>query len=71
MYATCLGITSSDSKNISEMGLLAFIAKLFRNNFFDTTKKYQINYEKRDPTEVKLKEVHSKEEKVVIENKDI
>lgn len=56
--------------NISELWLLAFIAKLVRNNFFDTTKKFQINYEKSDPTEIKIKEANSEEEKAVIENKE-
>ncbi|PJA49002.1 MAG: hypothetical protein CO170_00880 [candidate division SR1 bacterium CG_4_9_14_3_um_filter_40_9] len=55
---------------ISELGLIAFIAKMVRNNFFDTTKKFQINYEKRNPTEIKIKEAKSEEEKAVIENKE-
>lgn len=55
---------------ISELGLVAFIAKLVRNHFFDTTKKFQINYEKQNPTEIKIKEARSEEEKAVIENKD-
>ena len=52
------------------MGLLAFIAKLVRNNFFDTTKKYQINYEKDNAIDIKIKESKSKEEKAKIENKE-
>lgn len=56
--------------NISELGLIAFIAKMVRNNFFDTTKKFQINYEKHNPTEIKIKEVRSEEEKAVIESKE-
>jgi len=55
---------------ISELGLIAFIAKMVRNNFFDTTKKFQINYEKHNPTEIKIKEAKSEEEKAVIENKE-
>ena len=43
---------------------------MVRNNFFDTTKKFQINYEKRNPTEIKIKEAKSEEEKTVIENKE-
>jgi len=43
---------------------------MVRNNFFDTTKKFQINYEKRNPTEIKIKEAKSEEEKAVIENKE-
>jgi len=42
---------------ISEMSLLAFIAKKVRNNFFDTTKKYQVNYEKINPFQVLLKSI--------------
>jgi len=43
---------------------------MVRNNFFDTTKKFQINYEKHNPTEIKIKEAKSEEEKAVIENKE-
>jgi hypothetical protein len=43
---------------------------MVRNNFFDTTKKFQINYEKHNPTEIKIKEVRSEEEKAVIESKE-
>ena len=42
---------------ISELSLLAFIAKKVRNNFFDTTKKYQVNYEKINPFQVLLKSI--------------
>lgn len=56
--------------SMSELGLIAFIAKLVRNNFFDTTRKFQINYEKHNPTEIKIKEAKSKDEKAVIENKE-
>lgn len=41
---------------ISELGLLAFIAKLLRNNIFDSTKKYQNNYPRNDKVEIHLKE---------------
>jgi len=54
---------------ISELGLIAFLSKLVRNNFFDTTKKYQINYEKSNRTEILVKEAKSQEEKKVIEQK--
>jgi len=43
---------------------------MVRNNFFDTTRKFQINYEKDDPTRIKIKEANSEEEKAVIENKE-
>lgn len=55
---------------ISELGLVAFIAKMIRNNFFDTTKKFQINYEKENKMEVILKEIKSHEEKKLIEQKE-
>ncbi|MBU0627459.1 PrgI family protein [Patescibacteria group bacterium] len=55
---------------ISEMGLLAFLAKMIRNKFFDTTKKYQINYEKDNPTDIQIKESKSKDEKATVENKE-
>ena len=55
---------------ISELGLVAFVAKLVRNHFFDTTKKFQINYEKSNPTELLIKEANSTEEKQIIESKE-
>lgn len=41
---------------VSELWLLAFIAKLLRNNLFDSTKKYQNNYPKNDKIEIEIKE---------------
>jgi len=41
---------------VSELWLLAFIAKLLRNNFFDATKKYQNNYPRNDKIEIEIKE---------------
>lgn len=55
---------------MSELSLIPFIAKLVRNNFFDSTKKYQINYQKSNSTEIKIKEAKSEEEKVSIEQKE-
>ena len=55
---------------ISEMWLIAFIAKMVRTKFFDTTKKYQINYEKENPIDISIKEAKSKEKKAVIERKE-
>ena len=57
--------------SISELGLIAFIAKMVRNNFFDTTRKFQINYQKHDPIDIKIKESRTEEEKAVIENKEV
>ena len=41
---------------VSEMSLLEYIAKLFRNRFFDTTKKFQNNFERLDQTKILIKE---------------
>lgn len=41
---------------ISELSLLWFVAKMIRNNFFDTSKKFQVNYEKQDHLDILLKE---------------
>jgi hypothetical protein len=37
--------------------------------FFDATKKFQINYEKPDPTQIAIKEAASQEKTQVIEYK--
>jgi len=54
---------------ISELPLIPFIAKLFQTYIFDTTKKFQVNYEKEDPTKVAIKEAESKEKKQIISYK--
>jgi hypothetical protein len=41
--------------NISELTLIPFIAKMYRNRFLDTTKKLQTNDAKIDPLQVKIK----------------
>ncbi len=41
---------------VSEMWLLEYIAKLFRNYFFDTNRKFQSNFQKTNNTEVLIKE---------------
>jgi hypothetical protein len=41
---------------ISEMSLLEYVSKLFRNKFFDTTKKFQVNFNRLDETEILIKE---------------
>ena len=48
---------------ISEMWMLEYIAKLFRNKFFDVQKKYQINFERNNSTDVLIKEWKQTEEK--------
>lgn len=55
---------------VSELWLLAYIAKLIRNSFFDTRKKYQVNYEKNNPIDLIIQNSKIKEEKHVIEQKD-
>lgn len=56
---------------MSELGLLAFVAKMIRNNFFDTTRKYQVNYEKQNHLDVLIKEAKSVDQKqTVFERKD-
>lgn len=55
---------------ISEMNLLEYIAKLFRNKFFDTTKKFQNNFEKEDKMDILIKESRLEDKKQKIEQKD-
>jgi hypothetical protein len=50
--------------------LIAYIAKLIRNNFFDAKKKFQINYQKKNPIDVIIEESKTKEEKQIIEQKE-
>ena len=54
---------------ISELSLIPFLAKLIRNNFFDTKKKFQENYTRENPVDVMIKENKATEEKQVIEQK--
>ncbi len=56
---------------VSELWLVAFISKLIRNNFFDTTKKYQVNYIKIDPILVLIwKAKLNKESNWIFEQKE-
>jgi len=55
---------------VSELWLVAYISKLVRNNFFDSKKKFQVNYEKRNPLDVMIQESKTKEEKQIIEQKE-
>lgn len=50
--------------------MVAYIAKLVRNSFFDTKKKYQVNYQKNNSLDVMIQEAKTKEEKKVIEQKE-
>ncbi len=55
---------------ISELWLAAYIAKLVRNNFFDSKKKFQVNYDKNNPIDISIQQAKTKEEKQVIEQKE-
>jgi archaellum component FlaG (FlaF/FlaG flagellin family) len=47
---------------VSELSLLAFIAKKIKDSFFDVSKKFQINYTRtNDPVEITI--AKSKQEK--------
>jgi len=39
---------------ISEMNLLEFIVKFIKSHFIDTTEKYQTNYNKSNPLEIRF-----------------
>ena len=39
-------------KRISELNLIAFIAKKIKDWFLDVAKKFQVNYVKDNPTEI-------------------
>ena len=47
--------------NVSELNLVAFIAKKIKDNFLDVSKRFQMNYTKIDPTEIII--AKSKQEK--------
>jgi len=55
---------------LSEMSLLEYVAKLFRNKFFDTTKKFQNNFEKENKLDILIKESKLEDKKQKIEQKD-
>ena len=46
---------------VSELSLLAFIAKKIKDVFLDVQKKFQVNYSKHNPTEITI--AKSKQEK--------
>lgn len=47
---------------VSEMGLIEFLAKMARTHFFDTTTKFQVNTQKVDKTKLLIKQIHSEEQ---------
>lgn len=53
----------------TELTLLPFIAKIVRTNFLDETRKFQLNFEKIDPVNVKVKILKASESQQVIETK--
>lgn len=54
---------------ISEMSLLEYVVKIFRNKFFDTTKKFQVDYKRFNKTEILIKEAKQEDKKTKIEQK--
>jgi len=52
------------------MSLLQFIAKKVRNTFFDTTKKFQVDYERFDKAQIAIKRSKTKKKKQTFERKD-
>jgi len=54
---------------ISELTLIPFVAKIVRNKFFDTNKKFQVNYEKANPLDIMIWESKSEIETANIEKK--
>lgn len=55
---------------VSEMWMIEYLAKIFRNKFFDVQKKYQINFEKNNETEIVIKEAEQNDSSTqVIEHK--
>jgi len=55
---------------VSELWLLAYVAKLIRNWFFDAKKKRQVNYEKHNSIDILIEQAKIQEEKRTIEQKD-
>ena len=55
--------------NISELNLVAFIAKKVKDSFFDVTKKFQVNYRKHNPTEIVIAKAKQEKWKQRIEIK--
>ena len=54
---------------ISEMNLLEFIVKFIKSHFIDTAEKYQTNYNKPNPLEIRFAKNKAQEWKVKIEYK--
>ena len=54
---------------ISELSLIPFLAKLIRTYFFDTTKKFQVMFERPDPIYLLIKKSSIDKPQQVIERK--
>jgi len=55
---------------VSELNLLAFIAKKIKDNFLDVPKKFQMNYTKLDPIEIIIAKSRQEKWKQRIEIKE-
>lgn len=56
---------------MSELGLIAFVAKLVRNLFFDSPRKFQANYDKVDPLKTTMKRAKGGDQtQTIFEQKD-
>ena len=55
---------------VSELNLLAFIAKKIKDNFLDVQKKFQVNYAKHNPTEITIAKAKQEKGKQRIEIKE-
>ena len=55
---------------VSELNLLAFIAKKIKDNFLDVQKKFQVNYAKHNPTEIIIAKAKQEKGKQRIEIKE-
>ena len=56
--------------NVSELNLLAFIAKKIKDNFLDVPEKFQINFTKLNPTEITIAKSRQEKWKKRIEIKE-
>lgn len=55
--------------DVAELSLVPFIAKKIRNNFFDTTQKFQVNYSRTHPMTLLLAKTKFREKKEEIKQK--
>lgn len=55
--------------NVSELNILAFTVKFIQDHFFDTTEKFQTNYNKPNKTELTIKRFKTEDGKQKIDYK--